>query len=355
LIKFGKKLDGLVVVFAILLFVDLLAPIGLVRAARDQPLLKGWGGVYISESVRYKASNPPSIVFPGEKAPNAEVTMRLLREKGYNTIRVMFESPYLGRLYPDRRGWHPDWLNRTVTIAKALLIWVIVDYHARFDAYQLTDDWIAFWRDNIITKYKNAYKKIVWEPINEPVTRFQDGSNKLKGLAGVEALRNAYQKWIDMARGLGDSHWIVVSLNTQWDTTIPEIDKYPNVTDPVNRVFLNRHFYYFYESHKDAWGEKNAVKAADKAYSAVIDVINKYKKPFLSTEMGAQYSTSGLIPPDAVDADKPYAYQYSNTTLAYIRRLVSNFRNGGIGYMLWSAGDWTGLVGGSINTWGKYL
>jgi len=323
------------------------------------PLLGGWGGIRLFEVNRFTGetndasrTEPPSIVFPSEVASNTEMAMRKMKEVGYNAVRVMFEGPLL-ETRPEW-GWNDAWFQKTLAIAEALKLWLIVDYHGYYDVSRVKDEWIAWWRDNLISKYKNAYDKLIWEPINEPV---MEG---LEGQDAVDALALAYQEWVDMCRGLGDTHWIVVSCVCWWNS-LPEVDWFPTVTDALNKTFLNRHFYYFYEWNMDRWTVEQAQAQADHCYQVIVQAIQKYNRPFLTTEMGADY---GVIEPP--DARYEGASSYSPTSLAFVQRIITNFDShpGRIGYILWPAGDWakdwpggenyTGLYGG-MNTWGTLL
>ncbi|TMH94808.1 hypothetical protein E6H37_06630, partial [Candidatus Bathyarchaeota archaeon] len=60
--------------------------------------------------------------------------------------------------------------------------------------------WLQYWSP-IVQQFTNTYNRIIWEPINEPV---------MTNNTDVASLSNAYQQWINQARGLGDTHWIVV-------------------------------------------------------------------------------------------------------------------------------------------------
>jgi hypothetical protein len=319
------------------------------------PLIGGWGGIYISECMNYEKNNPPSAVFEGEISSNTEVTIRTLIDKGYNAFRIQFRSPLIGELYPDPQAWYEPWFSKSLNLAKAYNVWVIVDYHALYDSYQYTDQWISFWRDNIISKYKDTYNKIIWEPINEPVQKWDDGSHALKGSEAVTALAQQYQRWIDMARSLGDNHWLIVSAVCQWNN-LPEVDWFPSVQDILGKVFLSKHFYYQYEYHENNWTIQDAEAEADREYSEVIiPAMAKYGKPFLCTEFGVAYGS--MTPPDAINQDKSYAYRYSNVTLAYVKRLLGNFdlHEDRIGYMLFFAGDWSGGLYGAMKVWGDLL
>jgi len=325
-----------------------------------EPLIGGWGGVRLYEVNRFTEdqppvrlrTTPPSIVFASKVASNTEMVMRKLKDQGYNGLRVMFDSPFLPINPPDW-GWNDTWFEKTLQIAKVLDIWILLDYHAYYDAYQMTEQWVDFWRDKI-SRYKDSYDKMVWEPINEPLLQWQDGSHRLEGQAAVDALAGIYQQWIDMCRGLGDTHWIAVSAVCWWNS-LPKVDWYPIVNDSLNKTFLNYHFYYFYDDYPNNWTVSEAEANADYWFQVVKDVIRKYHRPFLCTEVGAA-SYYGRPPPDLIVNGSA---GYSTTSLSFVKRIIQNFDSyqGRMGYMLWMAGDWTpqSELYGAMDIWGYLL
>lgn len=316
---------------------------------RTRALMGGWGGVRLYESTYGDPGNPASIVFPGEQASNAEMVMQLMKERGYNTVRVMFESPVLENPERWEWNWNDGWFQKTLIIAEKLDMWIIIDYHAYEDLRDRPDEWVAWWRDNIISKYKDAYDKMIWEPINEPVV-WEEG---MPAETALEILRSAYQEWINMCRNLGDTHWIVMSCGLWW-LPIPEVDWWATVIDPLNKVFLGKHFYYMYEWNQDAWTIADAEAKAEYYYHDVlVPAIEKYGRPFLCTEMGADCGV--VLPPDVIF---PGSAQYTPVTLAFVQRLISHFDThpNRIEYILWPGGDWSnaGLYG-AMNVWGNLL
>ena len=340
---------------------------GTIRYDNVVPLLGGWGGIRIYETMRAtnvengsKRSTPPSIVFPGEVASNAELTCLEIKRMGYNTVRFMWKPA----TSPKHFTWkyNETWMGRAIQIAKALNMWIIIDCHGYSDHYQYEDEWINEWYE-VILKFKDSYDKIVWEPINEPVMQWTDGSNKLTGEVAVNELARIYQRWINMCRSLGDTHWIVVSHLCWYD---PEPWQFPIVYDPLNRIFLNAHYYIFYQYNQNNWTIEWAQQKADKRFNKIVEIINTHKRPFISTEMGPQPFTPGYDENVVPDAQYGGASGYSIVSLAYIQRLIKYFDSypGRIGYILWTAGDWGkdwedgwhygGLYGG-MDIWGCLL
>jgi aryl-phospho-beta-D-glucosidase BglC (GH1 family) len=324
------------------------------------PLLRGWGGIRLVETTTYTniendspRSSPTSQVFIGEVASNAELTFLELKRRGYNTVRACWRP-----LVPET-DWNPytdAYMERFIEIAKALDMWIIVDCHGYNQHYQNEDEWINQWQ-SIVSKFKDTYDKIVWEPINEPVM------DPLTGQTAVTELARIYQRWIDMCRGLGDTHWIVVS-RACWSLDIPYVEWFPSVADPLNRVFLGAHAYYQYEWSQDKWTVTDAQKAADEQFNNLKTVVARYGRPYLCTEMSADPYSSSYGYEQVPGAKYGGAAGYSDVSLAFMQRTISNFVSAGWGYILWVAGDWGkdwslgwhygGLYGG-LDVWGQHV
>lgn len=332
------------------------------------PLLGGWGGIRIYETVR--ATNiengskrywPQSIVFPGEVASNAELTCLELKSRRYNAVRFIWQPATTGK--PSTWLYNETWMDRAIKIAKALNMWIIIDCHAFHDHYQYENQWINEWY-NIISRFKDSYEKIVWEPINEPCMWYYDGSNKLTGTAAVNKLAQIYQRWINICRGLGDTHWIVISNICWYD---PHPWTFPSVNDPLNRIFLTSHFYMLYEYEMDRWTISEAQLFADQRFMIIINAINTLQRPFLCTEMGATPFSGDYDTPEEVPTCRYGGVSaYSDVSLAFVQRMITRMDNysSRIGYILWCAGDWAknwpegwhygGLYGG-LDIWGQLL
>src|SRR6266700_7455654 len=94
------------------------------------PTVVGWGGVRLDES-QANPSNPPSQVFSGEAASNMELQVQRLLSRGFNAIRVSFQSACSS---PQEMGaYDPAWLNKAITITQQYGFWIIVDYHGYND------------------------------------------------------------------------------------------------------------------------------------------------------------------------------------------------------------------------------
>lgn len=310
------------------------------------PLVGGWGGVRIKEAAEFSSGNPASIVFSGERASDTETALRMMKDRGYNCFRSHFCSPLLEPENQAFWGWDHTLFERTLEMARALDMWIIVDYHGYDDLRLRRNDWISWWRTNIIRQYRNSYDKMIWQPMNEPVVFNGDPQDS------INMLGEGYQEWINMCRGEGDVHWLVMHSACWYTGDIEEYKWWPFVDDPLNRVFLDRHWYYFYEWNNWRWTQAEARAYADEVYNDVIlRAIQRYNKPFITTEFGCE---PGAGAPDTIG---PYP-NYTPVTLAFIQRLVDRFdsANPRIGYIFWSGGNWTESgVGGGMNTWDPLL
>jgi hypothetical protein len=321
------------------------------------PVLRGWGGSRIHESSRISGewtpvrTEPFSEVFDGKVASDLEMTVRLILYRGYNSIRVVFDGPveWSSSTAGPEWQWNETYFNRTLEICKHYGIWMIVCYAgAGSDPYRHTDEWIAFWQ-NLVQKYGPQYEKMVWEPINEPLQP-GDRNPPLVGQAAVDELGQIYQRWIEMCRSSGDNHWIVVSC-VCYMNSLPEEDWWPKVTDPLEKTFLGRHHYLFYSSAVP-WTIARAQARADYDFQVDKAALTKYGKPFLSTEFGA--TTGGDDAPDQVYVNGYTGY--SNTSLAFVQRLMENYESENMRYTLFPCSDvYPPRLYGDINIWGQLL
>src|SRR3989441_11437816 len=134
--------------------------------ASAPPTVVGWGGVRLDES-QANSANPASQVFSGESASNMELQVQRLVARGFNGIRVSFQSACSS---PQEMGsYDPVWLTRAITIAKHYNFWIIVDYHGYYDLETSAgvSCWLNYW-DPIVQQFMGTYNQIIWEPINEP-------------------------------------------------------------------------------------------------------------------------------------------------------------------------------------------
>ena len=370
--------------------------ITIVPTPSPYPVLVGWGGMWTGETDLSKSdpNNPSSVVFFGEKASDAEIEMRYLVAHGYNTERAIFRSPFTsdGENYPDERGYYDPWLNRTITIAKTLGIYIIVNMHSFCDwvnsTYTCSDpethfvgsnvesQWLSFWNTSIVQRYKNYYDNIIWEPLNEPIVSATTKNGTALGFPGNPLpLQGPYQDFITTVRSKqGDKHWVIMS-NAQWG------GDFPVVSDPLNRILLNRHWYHFYNDgggiydqtayqypNYDAsdkyqitrvncsWSVNCAKAKGDDVNIYVRTAMARFGRPFVSTEVGAQWHDGTVQqPPDSLWNSG--ACTYAASTLAFVQKIASNFDGspGRVGYTLWMNGHRESGVNGCINVWGYQI
>jgi hypothetical protein len=281
-------------------------------------------------------------------------TFQRLNQSGYNAVRVGFGASITLCSSGELGAWSPTWFNQTIQIAKQYNMWVILDYHSYrdlVDGCQL--QWLSFWSGVLSTNW--SYIKIVWEPINEPA-------------GTVSVLSAAYQTWVSLARGLGDTHWIAVE-NTISNDGCPFdfsslVSCYPTVTDPVNRTFLSIHPYLFYDQWLSGgygtcgpsartWSNSTAECVADIYNQGMLDASATYRMPILDTEGGAVYYSCNSVCASPIDAVGTDDASYSITTLHFIQYLTSQMQSENMGWIWWEAGE--GSCCGALDTWGNLL
>ncbi|TMH96308.1 PKD domain-containing protein [Candidatus Bathyarchaeota archaeon] len=287
----------------------------LVAAYPTPPLVRGWGGIFADSSA-------------------LQANLDIIKGRGYNGFRCMIYNSDLGRT-PSISS-----IVNAVNVAKANGLWIILDRHAYTDSFDTDPLW-----DQVVAAVKDLYDQIIWQPQNEPAY-------------SMSTLTTMYQNWINKVRATGDTHWIVVSIDYQGFGAPGDsgfLSQFPQVTDPLNKIFYDFHDYYFYQYHP-AWSVSDAQAYADQVPVAVNSLISAYGRPVLITETGADASGGGGWPPDTVVAGSA---GYAPESLAYVSREVSDLDAIKTGYMLWTADDWTGTQGagatGALNIWGQYL
>src|SRR6267143_4680867 len=326
------------------------------------PTVAGWGGVRLDESLAHSA-NPASQVFSGESASNMELQVQRLQARGFNGIRVSFQSACSS---PKEMGaYDPTWLNRATTIAKHYNFWIIVDYHGYNDLTSSTgvNCWLAYWNP-IVQQFMGVYSQIIWEPINEPA--MTSGTD-------VGSLSTAYQQWINQARGLGDTHWIVVQSLCSSNCSFSNMaDGYPTVSDTQGRIFISLHSYMGYQWYSSSWNNVTADSLAQQFYNAVVSGSQRTGWPALNTEGGPDpqgINCSGgvslpspLCAPDQVQVGSA---GYSVTTFHFIQALTNLYDSNTpqrINWLWWPMGSWTDtplaeLLYGALSSdgWGSLL
>jgi len=227
------------------------------------PTLVGWGGVRLEEAAAGSAGlSATSNVFPGESISSLEAHVQLFQSLGYNTVRVSFQNQCNSPM-PQLGPYSATNLDRAIKIAKYYNFWIIVDWHGYHDlepAY--LSCWLSTWK-GIVQQFTGSYSQIVWEPENEPI----GGSNSSGGSISLSQLSSGYQQWIDQARVLGDTHYIVVPnlcvyTCSGWPTATAT--SWPTVNDTVGHIFINMHTYMYYPYWSgQGWNNATADNAAN--------------------------------------------------------------------------------------------
>ncbi len=314
------------------------------------PVIIGWGGTRLDETVKYDTSNPPSLVFGGEQASNQEMQAAKLAGMGFNALRVSFQSACTNKR--EMGPYDSFWLNRSIAIARHYNMWVIVDYHGYDDLVgsNNVDCWLSFWSP-VVNQFKNSYDKIVWEPLNEP-TGFGDD---------VSYLSQQYQRWTNQARSLGDNHWIVVQNLCSFSCGFANMaDGFPTVTDPAGKVFISLHTYMGYADHSNTWNNATANAVASMYYQAVLNGSARTGWPVLNTEGGADELCDFCAPDEVLTGSAGY----TTTTFHFIQALTRLYDTNTpqrINWVWWTMGSWTNTPGAGLygslaaNGWGSLL
>ncbi len=317
--------------------------------AQPAPVIVGWGGTRLDETVSHDPSNPPSNVFPGEQASNQEMQVLKLQSMGLNAFRVSFQSACGS---PQEMGsYDSSDLERSIAIAEHYGFWVIVDYHGYNDLAINggPDCWLNFWRP-VVQQFQGRYERIVWEPLNEP-NGFGDN---------VPFLGEQYQRWINQTRSLGDTHWIVVQSVCSYGCGLSDwADGFPSVADPVGKVFISLHSYMGYHDYPSSWNNSTAEAVAQRNYQAVLDGIARTGWPVLNTEGGADELCDHCAPDEVLTGSAGYTV----TSFHFIQALTNLYDSytPRINWVWWTMGSWTDTPGAGLygslapNGWGSLL
>ena len=320
------------------------------------PVMVGWGGVRMDESVAGNGGTS-SAVFPGESASNMELLLIELKAKGYNTVRVDFD-PYCSDTvdYNYMSVYSQTNAQRAVQIAQHYGFWILIDYHGYTDIFRNTSCWLSYWKP-IVQNIGPLYLNIIWEPQNEPTLDCSNSPSSCPAASCssdtscVTALGNAYQQWIDQARSLGDTHWIVVQNLCSYGCGLSNMaDGYPTVTDPLGtlsqggKIFISLHSYMDYGQNSGSWNSATANSVAQQYYQAVVSGVSNTGWPALNTEGGTDPLCSGCAP-DTILAGSS---GYTTTTFAFIQALTNLYdahTPQRINWIWWPAGSWTNTPG----------
>ena len=326
------------------------------------PVLIGWGGIRMDESVANTAGTP-SAVFPGEYASNMELSLILMKAKGYNTARVDFD-PYCTDTvdYNYMSVYSQTNAQRAVHIAQHYGFWIIIDYHGYSDIFRNTSCWLNYWKP-IVQNIGPLYSQIIWEPENEPeynscnlspVNCLNVTAPCSSDIACVTYLGAAYQQWINQARVLGDNHWIVAQNLCSYACGFSDMSQgYPTVTDPLGtlsqggRIFTSLHSYMDYNQFSSSWTNATAEALANQYYQAVVTGVSKTGWPALNTEGGTDTLSCdpNMCGPNVVLNGSA---GYTPVTFHFIQSLVNLYDGNSlqrINWVWWPAGSWTNTPG----------
>ena len=326
------------------------------------PVLIGWGGIRMDESVANTAGTS-SAVFSGEYASNMELSLILMKAAGYNTVRVDFD-PYCSDTvdYNYMSVYSQTNAQRAVHIAQHYDFWIIIDYHGYSDIFRNTSCWLNYWKP-IVQNIGPLYSQIIWEPENEPEYNSCNLSpvNCLNVTAPcssdsscVTYLGVAYQQWINQARVLGDNHWIVAQNLCSYACGFSDMSQgYPTATDPLGtlsqggRIFISLHSYMDYNQSSSSWTNATAEALANQYYQAVVAGVSNTGWPALNTEGGTDTLSCdpNMCGPDVVLNGSA---GYTLATFHFIQSLVNLYDGNSprrINWVWWPAGSWTNTPG----------
>jgi len=300
-----------ILVTALAISSTFLLPLSIMAQApvpTSTPVLGGWGGTRLMDTAQ-NLTGPSSLVFPGENASNFEQVARTEAEVqfGYNAIRVSF-APYCSVQYGLNTATSPQdfmgnysqaQLIRAVKIAEYFSLWILIDYHgsADFANTTLTDCWLNFWfgpntvsgPTGVVGAFMHEYTRIIWEPLNEPdsstfavsATGWCKNNPLQCELNKTSYAAAQYQSWLDLARRMHDTHWVVVQNLCSWGCSLDRSHwylEYPNVNDTQRRVFESLHTYLYYPAYVEHVAyDSNSDGKYDSGDIAIIGIISDNK------------------------------------------------------------------------------
>lgn len=318
---------------------------------QQPPIMIGFGGLRLDSatvastacSVCFRNSTfVASNVFPGQSQSDTERLVVRMKAMGLNTIRVSF-APYCTNPSGDGHSDSPYSLTdaqNTIKVANYYGFWIVLRYDGDDDLATQTTCWLNYWQ-TVIQQVGPLYTQIVWEPINEPPQ-------------SVSILSANYQLWINMARSLGDTHF--VAIESQCSRSCPYSNAnmyqaYPTVTDPIGKVLISYHKYYGFNP-TDVWTVPAAIAQAQADVATTLKGMQVTGWAALDTEGGTSMgvatcnSSSNFVgcPPGTI---LPGYTSYSNVTLAYIQTITHLFdtNNPRVGWIWWPIGTWTSSIG----------
>src|SRR5256712_6488490 len=204
------------------------------------------------------------------------------------------------------------------------------------------------------------HSQITWEPENEPTTACSNSPSSCPSApcssdsSCVTYLSSAYQQWINQARSLGDTHWIVAQNLCSYACGYSDMSQgYPTVTDPLGtlsqggRIFISLHSYMDYNQFSSSWTNATAEALANQYYQAVVAGVPNTGWPALNTEGGTDTLSCdpNMCGPNVVLNGSA---GYTPETFHFIQSLVNLYDENSlqrINWVWWPAGSWTNTPG----------
>lgn len=334
----------------------------------------------MDEVTKQTPGNPQSNVFPGQVSTDFEYLIQTLSGKGMRIVRVSFD-PFCTDTtdFNFMSVYSLQNAQLVLQIATHYNFTVILDYHGYTDIFQNVTCWLNYWKP-IVQNVGPISPNIIWEPENEP--EYSSCTNSPVNcssvmpcntdLTCVTTLSASYQQWIQQARSLGDTHYIVVQNLCSYGCgqITPNGDcngssaanGYPTVTDTIGKIYISLHSYMDYSQYSSTWTNSTADAVAQGCLQGVLAGVQKTGWKALNTEGGTDPLNSaapGFIATGSAG--------YTPVTLEFIRKLTQLYdaQTPPIGHLWWTAGDWTDTPGsgvlGALNCsnnpigWGCYL
>src|SRR5256712_2773222 len=204
------------------------------------------------------------------------------------------------------------------------------------------------------------HSQITWEPENEPTTACSNSPSSCPSApcssdsSCVSYLSSAYQQWINQARSLGDTHWIVAQNLCSYACGYSDMSQgYPTGTDPLGtlslggRIFISLHSYMDYNQFSSSWTNATAEALANQYYQAVVAGVSNTGWPALNTEGGTDTLSCD---PNICGSDVVLngSAGYTVVTFHFIQTLVNLYDSNSpqrINWVWWPAGSWTNTPG----------
>ena len=313
------------------------------------PAVVGWGGARLEDAHLSRANNTISEVFPSQKASNLEMQVQRLASLGYNGFRVDFESQCTN--WKEDGPYNATNLERAFSIAEHFNFWIIVDYHGFNDTSTAlsTNCWLVFWT-GLLEEFRDRYYRTIWEPLNEPM-----GIGT--GAKAVQYLSSAYQSWINQARSLHDTSWIVVQNLCSFACSFKDLSQgYPTVSDSQGRILLSIHPYMSYRYYWRSWNNATAESLAVNFYNAMLEGQRNTGWHAFNTEGGPGGTFNGKV--NCPDLMVNGSAGWCRTNFHFVQKITELSDSTPlhrVSWVWWTMGDWTDTPGAGLYGALKFL